>query len=75
MNEKMVLDWILKQEDYPRWTNVILAFGNDNIQEVDKVLCQLRDKGDIFLDDGEILVTKITNPKLAKLVRESRRIY
>lgn len=74
INEELVLNWILEQEDYPLWTHVILAFGNDNIEKVDKILSQMRDKGDIFLDDGEILVSKITNPKLDNLVGESRRI-
>ncbi len=74
INEETILAWIIEQENYPRWTHTILAFGNDNIQEVDKILSQMRDKGDIFLDDEEIMVSKITNPKLAKLVRESRRI-
>ena len=74
INEETVLEWILEQKNYPLWTPTILAFGNDNIQEVDKILCQMRDKGHIILDDGYIIVTKITNPKLEKLVREGRRI-
>ena len=76
MDKEKVFEFILDLDHYATWDEVIVRFGLINATETERALGILLDDCNIIRDDSDdtLIVTRVTNPKLQKLIDESVRL-